>query len=88
MAFDGDRRSWQCAGLQQRIAARNGAAHTPCMFFMPTELCPLRARTHIAISPSKPPACSRPATMASREELEAEALKLFTGIGLAEKTAQ
>lgn len=29
-----------------------------------------------------------PATMASREELEAEALKLFTGIGLVEKTAQ
>lgn len=49
---------------------------------------PLRPAPTFPITPSHHPAAAAPATMASREELEAEALKLFTGIGLAEKTAQ
>jgi hypothetical protein len=56
-----------------------------CAFYKQDRLLSLAATVADWVVPIKTPGV---AAMGSREELEAEALSLFTGIGLAEQTAQ
>ena len=86
--IEGDHRRWQSQGVQQWLAGPIGAAQAPCISHalaarQPCGPAPASQSVHRTLR-----LAAGPATMASREELEAEALKLFTGIGLAEKTAQ